>query len=80
MTKYYEFADMHSGGGAKTDYEYIYIKAESEEEAVEIFEAKFDRSPYHTTCDCCGPDYSIWEVEKPTRSASDEVLIIEKDV
>lgn len=55
-----KFYDMHSGGGAKTDYEQIYIHA-PESEAAEIFEEKFGRNPYNTTCNCCGGDYSIDE-------------------
>ena len=52
------FMDMHSGGGTKTDYEYIYIEA-NEDCAVEIFEKMFEESPYEVACDCCGPNFSI---------------------
>jgi hypothetical protein len=52
------FWDMHSGGGQKLDWGKIYIEA-SEHEAVNIFQKRFDRSPYNVTCDCCGPDYSV---------------------
>jgi hypothetical protein len=52
--------DMHSGGGCKVGYDYIYIEA-LEEEAIEIFKNRFGRDPLHTTCDSCGQDYSISE-------------------
>lgn len=55
------FMDMHSGGGCKTDYEYIYIEAKSLRHAAEEFEDRFDRDPYNVTCGCCGEDYSIGE-------------------
>ncbi len=54
------FMDMHSGGGCKTDYEYIYIQAPIEK-AMTIFEERFGRNPDNVTCDCCGDDYSISE-------------------
>ena len=50
--------DMHSGGGAKLDWEYIYIEA-SEEEAKNIFFNRFKRNPSKVTCTCCGEDYSL---------------------
>ena len=53
------FCDMHSGGYKKTDYKYIYIKAESEEKAVEIFEDRFEENPYGEACSCCGSNFSI---------------------
>ena len=52
--------DMHSGGGAKEKYGYIYIEA-PEKEAIEIFVNRFGHHPLYTTCDCCGEDYSITE-------------------
>lgn len=52
--------DMHSGGGAKEDFEYLYIEA-SEEEAKVIFYNRFRHNPDRVTCTCCGPDYSISE-------------------
>jgi hypothetical protein len=63
------FMDMHSGGGCKLDWEYIYIEA-PEEEAIEVFSNKFGRDPEDVTCDCCGPDYCISEydtLEEATR-------------
>jgi hypothetical protein len=53
------FFDMHSGGSAKTDYDHIFIQAESTDKAIEIFEDCFGFSPLSISCDCCGNDYSI---------------------
>lgn len=55
-----QFMDMHSGGGQKLDWAYIYIEA-SEEEAKVIFQNRFGRNPNRVTCTCCGSDYSISE-------------------
>jgi hypothetical protein len=57
-----KFWDMHSGGGAKEDYELIYIEA-PEEEAKVIFYNRFGHSPEKVTCTCCGQDYSIEDGE-----------------
>lgn len=56
------FMDMHSGGGSKEEWEYIYIEA-PEEEAKVIFYNKFGHNPDRVTCTCCGGDYSIDESE-----------------
>ena len=53
------FYDMHSGGGAKEDWESIFIESGSEEEARRIFYNKFGHNPDRVTCTCCGNDYSI---------------------
>ena len=50
---------MYSGGSQKEDWSEIYIQASSEEEAIKIFERRFDHHPHRVTCDCCGEDYSI---------------------
>lgn len=52
------FMDMHSGGGAKTDYEYIYIEAD-EDTAINVFCNLFDEHPYSVACHCCGSNFSI---------------------
>lgn len=58
------FWDMHSGGHTKIGkYSKIYVQA-PEDEATAYFESRFDRDPHYTTCDCCGPDYSV--SEEPT--------------
>lgn len=55
-----KFMDMHSGGWAKEDWEYIYIEA-PQKEAELIFYHKFGHNPNRVTCTCCGEDYSIDE-------------------
>ena len=57
------FMDMHSGGGRKEKWAYIYIEA-PEAEARVIFYNRFGHSPSRVTCTCCGQDYSI--SEEPT--------------
>lgn len=52
------FVDMHSGGGQKLDWSYIYIEA-PEWLARGYFEKRFDRDPDNITCECCGSDYSV---------------------
>ena len=49
---------MYSGGSRKTDYDLIFIQAPMWE-AIEIFEERFGQDPQHTTCSCCGENYSI---------------------
>lgn len=61
--KTFRFYDMCSGGSEKLFFKEIHIMADSEEEACDIFLREFKRNPRNVTCDCCGPDYSIWEVE-----------------
>lgn len=56
------FMDMHSGGGKKEKWEYIYIEA-AEEQAKIIFFNRFGHNPERVTCTCCGRDYSIEEDE-----------------
>lgn len=56
---WFKFMDMYSGGARKLDWDNIYLEAESEQHATEIFELKFGRDPNYTTCDCYGPDYSV---------------------
>jgi len=55
-----QFMDMHSGGGSKEKWEYIYIEA-TEEEAEVIFYNKFGHNPGRVSCTCCGEDYSVSE-------------------
>lgn len=57
--KWFRFMDMHSGGGRKTEWDQIYVEAETEDDACAIFEKRTGRDPNHTTCKCCGGDYSI---------------------
>lgn len=60
--KYTTFCDMASGGREKTPYAIIIIQGE-EAQAVERFKNEFERDPHNVTCDCCGPDFSVWEHE-----------------
>ena len=60
---WFQFYDMHSGGGQKTDFEKIYIKASNEGEAYQIFEDKFGFSADNVTCECCGHDFWVSEYE-----------------
>jgi len=66
-----QFWDMHSGGGLKQPpYHYICIEAASQEEAEVIFQNRFGRNPRRVTCTCCGPDYSIEELEPTLEEAT----------
>ena len=56
------FVDMHSGGGAKEKFEYLYLEAPQEEAEV-IFYNRFGHSPNRVSCTCCGEDYSVSEKE-----------------
>jgi len=56
------FMDMHSGGGQKEKFAYIYIEAPRQEAEV-IFQNRFGHNPNRVTCTCCGEDYSISEHE-----------------
>ena len=60
--KFTRFMDMHSGGGNKLEWEYIYIEAPKEEAKI-IFYNKFGRNPDKVSCTCCGPDYSVNDEE-----------------
>jgi hypothetical protein len=56
------FYDLHSGGSLKIDgKQYIYIQADDINSACDEFFKIFGVNPHNTTCDCCGPDYSITE-------------------
>jgi hypothetical protein len=56
---YTQFMDMHSGGGLKLQWQYIYIESDSQEQGITIFENMFGRDPSNVTCYCCGKDYSV---------------------
>ncbi len=58
---WFQFHDMHSGGGQKTRWARIYIEAATESDACAVFQSKTERDPHNVTCDCCGEDYSINE-------------------
>jgi hypothetical protein len=65
------FMDMHSGGGQKEDWAYIYIEA-PEYEARRIFYGRFGHNPERVTCTCCGDDYSIMEEESLQKATAYE--------
>jgi len=52
------FYDMHSGGKKNLAWGHIYIEA-TEEVAIRIFRNAFGIRADDTSCECCGPDYSI---------------------
>ncbi len=58
---WYRYMDMSSGGSQKTEWGHIYVEADTRGEADAVFEDRTGRSPYYTTCDCCGEDYSVSE-------------------
>ena len=74
--KWFEYNDMHSGGGTKTGYEYIYVLAVSEGASSVIFENELNVDPYNMTCDCCGYDFSINEVEQLPEHITEKMLVI----
>jgi hypothetical protein len=53
---------MHSGGGRKTAFEYIYIEGRREE-AIATFITEFRQDPSDVACDCCGENFSVSEHE-----------------
>lgn len=57
------FYDMHSGGGAKEDFEHIFIQA-PKDEALVIFYRRFGHSAERISCSCCGEDYSVSELDQ----------------
>lgn len=81
------FDDGHSGSGRQMEpYEYIIIQAPWDI-AQRVFYAKFDRVPEHVTCPCCGPDYSVDEMEPMTlmefmnyATRKDALVILAEDI
>lgn len=53
------FWDMRSGGNLKTDFHIIFIEANTYEDAINIFENRFNIDPFNIACDCCDEDFSI---------------------
>lgn len=53
-----QFMDMHSGGGKKTEYEYIYIETD-EDTATTVFCNLFGQHPCSVACACCGSNFSV---------------------
>ncbi len=54
--------DMHSGGDQKLKWGHIFIEA-GKDKARTIFLNRFNRDSYNVTCQCCGDDYSVTEVD-----------------
>lgn len=75
--KWTKFFDLASGGSQKTKYSAIFIEL-PEYEAIEYFENKFGINPNNTTCECCGVDFSIYEVDKPEHSEFNKVISKDK--
>lgn len=59
-TTWTQFMDMHSGGGLKEKWSYIYIEAPPSEAEI-IFYNRFGHNPHRVSCTCCGQDYSLSE-------------------
>lgn len=76
-----EFFDMSSGGGGKTSYSEIFIEA-PEDEARRVFENRFKRNPDHVTCNCCGPDFAVFEVgnDRPRSRRLPTLVIRSEDI
>lgn len=55
-----QFFDIHSGGGAKRNFELCFIQA-PKDEAKRVFYARFGLNPDRVSCTCCGEDYVITE-------------------
>ncbi len=54
--------DMHSGGGLKEEWEYIYIELPKDKAEI-YFYNRFGHSASRVSCTCCGEDYSLTESE-----------------
>lgn len=79
MMAWFRYCDMYSGGYKKTDYDYIFIEAETEDDADELFERRLGVDPYGCACACCGSDFSSYEVDERVvneASMQDGVLVI----
>lgn len=62
MSIWTRFMDMHSGGSAKENHEFIYIEL-PENDAIRAFEEIFGHDPNDIACECCGQNYSISDGE-----------------
>lgn len=71
-----EFFDKASGGSGRTRYSAIYIEA-PEEEARRVFAKRFS-DPDNVTCECCGPDYDVEELDSDDFRAGSRTLVIRK--
>lgn len=77
---YTKFMDMCSGGGVKLGAEYIYIQAKGDE-AESVFEEILGRDPNNITCNCCGPDFCVYdEVSDGKDIESGSIVITSEDI
>lgn len=56
------FVDMCSGSSRKTEWDVIFVELPYKY-ALTWFEDTYGRDPKYVTCECCGPDFSIEEVD-----------------
>lgn len=70
--KWFRYYDMSSGGTEKTPYSNIYVEAASRPTADVVFTAHTGRDPGHTTCACCGEDYTVYEYTTIDEATADE--------
>jgi hypothetical protein len=75
--RYTQFFDLHSGGYPSSEYAVIYIEA-PEDEARRMFTVMFG-DPDYVSCDCCGCDYAVYEVDAVDTTHRDDfpILIID---
>jgi hypothetical protein len=64
MAKFFHFMDSHSGGGKKFDHNDIYVEACCELSAKARFKEIYNHDPDNVTCQCCGRDFSVYEVSR----------------
>lgn len=56
------FYDLSSGGYQKEGFQKLAVNL-SMDKAEKWFEETYGHDPYRMTCDCCGPDYSVYEFD-----------------
>jgi hypothetical protein len=76
FTKFY---DLSSGGSAKEEFCTLYVELPISE-AIEWFIDKYGHDPYNITCECCGSDYSVWEVPKGYDMHDADLIIREENL
>lgn len=73
------FFDVASGGSEKTKHPVIWIELPYKY-AIVYFEKVFGIDPYNVTCDCCGSDYDISEIEHLGKIGQFDLVITKKDL
>lgn len=73
MRDWTRFHDVHSGGYTKLPMigDDIWIEA-PKNEAKSVFYSRFGKNPDTISCNCCGPDYDIWEMTEADFDVLDE--------